>query len=111
MNRILLGCLLTGFLSGCGPTHEEILQMATTEYERKAALLRKEQEAICKKTAFAEAERQADSIIFQMRINPLKKPLYRPPVPPKPTFVPTDSTRLKSKHSVKPILDPPKNNR
>ena len=105
MNKFIISYLLLVIFSGCGLSDEEVLRMATEEFERKSALLRQEQLYFCQKAALAEAEKQADSIISEMRISPLHESLYRPVVPPKPSFISTDSTRLFSKDSVKPILD------
>ena len=84
-------------------SEEEMMQLATSDLEIRVAKLRSEQRAICRKEAFAIAENQADSIIFQLRINPLKEDLYQPTLPNKPDFIETDSTLLNSKRSVKPI--------
>ena len=65
----------------------------------------KEQTQICDRAAEEEAELIADSLISLMQINPLKDSLYRPFVPPKPSFIKTDSTVVNSKQTVKPIID------
>ncbi len=105
MNKMLVYVIFIMSLSSCGISNEEVVELAKEEYDRKVQILREEQRLICIKSALEEAERQADSIIFQMRINPLGKSLYRPRVPPKPSYIITDSTVINSKHSVKPILD------
>ena len=97
--------LLILALTGCGLSEDEFKRLATEEFERKAKLFRQDQKNLCLKTALEEAERQADSIISNIQFNPLRDTLYRPIVPPKPDYVPTDSAVLKSQQSVKPIID------
>ena len=80
--------------------------MARVDFERQKAELRNEQFKICENNALIQAEQMADSIIREMRINPLKDSLYQPKAPPKPEYVETDSVILNSKRSVKPILVP-----
>lgn len=96
-------CLLT--LVSCGLSEEDMMRLAKLEFENKVKLLEQERSLICNKDADARAEILADSIIRELRINPLKDSLYRPFVPPKPTYVETDSTVVNSKQSVKPILE------
>ena len=93
------------FYLGCGLSEEEMKEMAIAEYNRKVSVLRKQRMELCRKDAIAEAERQADSIIFEFRINPLSSEVYKPEAPPKPTFIPTDSLSINSKNPVKPIID------
>jgi len=89
---------------GCGIDQEEYDRLAKEEYLRKANELKKERLEICNKDADMRAEVIADSIIRQMAINPLKDEQYRPDVPPRPTYVPTDSAAINSKRSVKPLV-------
>ena len=104
MNKIwtILCCL--AIFSSCGLSKEEMLELARQECDRKLAAFEKEQRDNCKRAVLGEAERQADSIIISMDIDPMKEDLYRPTIPPKPDFVPTDTIKLNSKHSVKPIV-------
>ena len=81
------------------------MALAKQEFERKVMDLRTERERVCYKNAFAEAEILSDSIVRTLQINPLGDSLYRPAVPSRPDFVPTDSTEVNSKRSVKPIND------
>ena len=105
MSKFFTTIMLALLVGSCGLSEEEVVALATREYERKATNFRAERKELCLKAAYEEAEKQADSIIFELRINPLKQPLYRPSVPAKPEFVPTDTTLIKSKHSVKPLND------
>lgn len=89
----------------CGMSEEEMVTLAKTEYERQVKILEIEQSKLCFKSALAIAEDKADSIIYFLRINPLKEDLYRPDVPDKPDFVPTDSLLINSKQTVKPIIE------
>ena len=90
--------------SSCGLSEEEKLELARQECDRKLVAFEKEQRDNCRRAVLGEAERQADSIIISMNIDPLNEELYRPTIPPKPDFVPTDTIKLNSKHSVKPIV-------
>jgi len=106
MTRFICGMIILCGLGSCGLSEEEVVRIATQEYERKARLLRQQEADICKKAALEIAEIKADSIVRSLQLNPLKDTLYRPPVPPKPAFIETDSARVNSKQTVKPILDP-----
>ncbi len=90
---------------GCSMSQEEITRLATEEFKRKELLLKNERSLFCRQKVLEEAERQADSIILQLGINPLSDSLYRPVIPVKPTFVTTDSASINSEQSVKPITD------
>ena len=91
-------------LFGCGSSDEEMRKLAIEEFERKVKILKSEQRQLCFKSALIIAEQKADSIIFERRINPLRDSLYRPRIPEKPAFVPTDSAVVNSKQTVNPIL-------
>ena len=90
----------------CKLSKEEKEMLAKAEFERKVSELKAERERVCYKNAFAEAELLADSIVRTLQINPLGDSLYRPEIPQRPDFVPTDSIEVNSKRSVKPIIGP-----
>ena len=86
-------------------SEDEIQDLAFKEFERKERQLREERSQLCIQEILVEAERQADSIIKKMDINPLSDTLYRPVIPSRPIFVKTDSSLINSKGSVKPLID------
>ena len=88
----------------CGLSDEEAGRLVRAEYERRVAQLKTEQSEICRREALHIAEGRADSIRLAMRLNPLKDTLYTPPKPTRPVFIKTDSTRVNSKQTVKPII-------
>ena len=103
--------LLVMLVISCSISEEEYDRLVQEEYLRKADLLKAERAEVCKKEALWRAEAVADSIIRQMRLNPLKENQYRPPVPDRPDYVPTDSTVVNTKRSVKPIHNSSGDNR
>ena len=109
--RLYLIFLSLSMLLSCNISEEEYNRLAQEEYERKAEILRKERREICLKEKLIRAEILADSIIRQLKLNPLKEDQYRPTIPARPDFVKTDSTTVNSKQSVKPILKSSSDNR
>jgi len=95
----------------CTISEEERNILIQGEFKRKADILKAERAEVCKKEALWRAEVIADSIIRHLRLNPLKESQYRPPVPERPDYVPTDSTAVNTKRSVKPILNSSEDNR
>ena len=110
ITHIKVALILSVLSISCAPTDEERDVLVKEEYLRKAEILQTERAEVCKKEALWRAEAIADSIIRQMRLNPLKENQYRPPVPERPDYVPTDSTAINIKRTVKPILNYNDNN-
>jgi len=109
--QILWSILISSAIIGCGISDEEANLLIQQELQRKVDQLKKERVLICDKERDWRAEALADSIIRELRLNPLKENQYRPVVPPRPDYVPTDSAAVNSKRSVKPILKSSSDNR
>lgn len=110
-NLLFLPLLLALLVIGCTISEEERDRLVEEEYLRKAEILQTERAEVCKKEALWRAEAIADSIIRKLRLDPLNENQYRPPVPERPEYVPTDSSAVNTKRSVKPILNSSKENR
>ena len=96
--------LILALFAGCEMPPEEKLRLAREEFDRKIQRLELERAEICLNEALAIAEAQADSLVQSLQKNPLGDSLYRPEIPTRPEFVPTDSNIVNSKRSVKPII-------
>jgi hypothetical protein len=106
MKRIWIGiCLLLLIVVSCGDREKMIQELALQELDLKIKTHTHKKQSECGAQAIEEAEMIVDSIIRYSYFSPINKDNYNPTIPPKPAFIPVDSSVFKSENSVKPIKE------
>lgn len=100
---IILMALVIISLSSCDDNEALKAEMIETELALKINSYRQKLKRQCQDEALIKAEMIVDSLLLLDDRDTRLSNAYRPEVPPKPTYISTDSLRQNSQSSVKPI--------